>query len=49
MSSPELDRMTLDPGKMGGKPCIRGVRITVGTMTRLLAAGARKLGKQRAQ
>ncbi|MBK1617381.1 hypothetical protein CKO42_02705 [Lamprobacter modestohalophilus] len=39
MSYPELDRMTLDPGKMGGKPCIRGIRITVGTMTGLLAAG----------
>lgn len=39
MSYPELDRITLDPGKMGGKPCIRGIRITVGTITGLLAAG----------
>jgi uncharacterized protein (DUF433 family) len=24
-----LDRITVDPGKMGGEPCIRGLRITV--------------------
>lgn len=39
MSYPDLDRITLAPGKMGGKPCIRGIRITVGTITGLLAAG----------
>jgi uncharacterized protein (DUF433 family) len=39
MTYPELDRITLDPAKMGGKPCIRGIRITVGTITGLLAAG----------
>ena len=31
-------RITIDPGKMGGRPCIRGLRITVGTITGLLAA-----------
>ncbi|MCF7977188.1 MAG: DUF433 domain-containing protein [Chromatiaceae bacterium] len=34
--------MCSPPCVKGGKPCIRGIRITVGTMTRLLAAGARK-------
>ena len=32
------DRITIEPGKMGGRPCIRGMRITVGTITGLLAA-----------
>jgi len=32
-----LDRITLDPAIMGGKPCIRGLRVTVGTITGLLA------------
>ena len=35
----ELDRITLDPLVMGGKPCIRGMRITVGTIVGLLASG----------
>ena len=34
-----LDRITLDPGVMGGKACIRGMRVTVGTVVGLLAAG----------
>jgi uncharacterized protein (DUF433 family) len=34
-----LTRITLDPGTMGGKPCIRGLRVTVGTLVGLLAAG----------
>jgi uncharacterized protein (DUF433 family) len=33
------DRVTLDPEVMGGKPCIRGLRLTVGTVLGLLAAG----------
>lgn len=32
-------RITLDPAVMGGKPCIRGLRVTVGTILGLLAAG----------
>lgn len=32
------DRITLDPDVMGGKPCIRGLRLTVGTILGLLAA-----------
>lgn len=34
-----LDRITLDPNVMGGKPCIRGMRVTVGTILGLLASG----------
>ena len=39
MKIPDLDRITIDPKKIGGKPCIRGMRVTVGTITGLLAAG----------
>ena len=31
-----LSRITFDPGVMGGKPCIRGLRITVGAVLTLL-------------
>jgi uncharacterized protein (DUF433 family) len=34
-----LSRITFDPQVMGGKPCIRGLRVTVGTIVGLLAAG----------
>lgn len=34
-----LDRITHDPSVMGGRPCIRGMRVTVGTVMGLLAAG----------
>ncbi|HRC85945.1 MAG TPA: DUF433 domain-containing protein [Thermoanaerobaculia bacterium] len=34
-----LSRITLDPEVMGGKPCIRGLRLTVGTLLGLLAEG----------
>lgn len=37
---PELDRITFDPNVMGGKPCIRGMRVTVGTIVGLVASGA---------
>ena len=36
-----LTRITLDPDVMGGKPCIRGMRITVGTVVGLVASGRR--------
>ena len=39
MTFPEIERITLDPSVMGGKPCIRGLRVTVGTVVGLLAAG----------
>lgn len=35
----ELTRITHDPNIMGGKPCIRGLRVTVGTIVGLVAAG----------
>ena len=35
----ELERVTVDPEVMGGKPCIRGFRVTVGTILGLLSAG----------
>jgi uncharacterized protein (DUF433 family) len=34
-----LNRITHDPTVMGGRPCIRGMRVTVGTIMGLLAAG----------
>ncbi len=34
-----LARITHDPAQMGGRPCIRGLRVTVGTVVGLLAAG----------
>ena len=34
-----LERITFDPAVMGGKACIRGMRVTVGTVVGLLAAG----------
>ena len=36
---PQLMRITRDPAVMGGKPCIRGMRVTVGTVVDLVAAG----------
>lgn len=33
-------RITHNPAVMGGKPCIRGMRVTVGTVVGLLASGA---------
>jgi uncharacterized protein (DUF433 family) len=35
----DLSRITQDPAVMGGRPCIRGMRVTVGTIVGLLAAG----------
>lgn len=34
-----LDRITMDPTRMGGKPCIRDTRVTVGTIVGLVAEG----------
>jgi uncharacterized protein (DUF433 family) len=35
--NPAFDRITVEPGKCGGKPCIRGMRITVRRVLELLA------------
>jgi len=35
----DLKRITFDPNVMGGKPCIRGMRGTVGTIVGLVASG----------
>lgn len=34
-----LDRITVEPDKMGGQPCIRGMRFTVAHLLRLVADG----------
>ena len=34
-----LQRITLNPDVMGGKPCIRGMRVTVGMIVESIAAG----------
>ena len=34
-----LDRITVEPGKRSGKPCIRGLRITVQDVLEYLASG----------
>jgi uncharacterized protein (DUF433 family) len=39
MQEMALDRITRKPDVMGGKPCIRGMRVTVGTIVGLIAAG----------
>src|SRR5439155_23115036 len=36
----EITRITVNPDVMTGKPCIRGMRVTVATILGLLAAGA---------
>ncbi len=36
---PQLTRITRDSRMMGGKPCICGMRVTVGTIVGLVAAG----------
>ncbi len=35
----ELDRITRQPEVMGGKPCIRGMRVTVGMIVGQIGAG----------
>ena len=34
-----IDRITIEPGKCGGRPCIRGMRIRVTDVLELFAAG----------
>ncbi len=35
----QLNRITFNPDIMGGKPCIRGMRVTVGMIVGLVASG----------
>ncbi|MGI8782786.1 MAG: DUF433 domain-containing protein [Acidobacteriota bacterium] len=39
MATDLLARITHDPQVMGGRPCIRGMRVTVGTIVGLFASG----------
>jgi uncharacterized protein (DUF433 family) len=39
-----FDRITIEPGKCAGKPCIRGMRITVRRVLEILAASADRAG-----
>ncbi|MHB1930705.1 MAG: DUF433 domain-containing protein [Acidimicrobiales bacterium] len=34
-----FERITIEPGKMGGQPCIRGLRIPVATLVAMVADG----------
>lgn len=40
MQSTHLNRITIEPGKCGGRPCIRGMRIRVTDILGLLGSGA---------
>lgn len=35
----QFERITMDPAVMGGEPCIRGMRVTVGMVIEAMAAG----------
>ena len=37
-----LERITIEPGKCGGRPCIRGHRLRVSDILDLIAAGANR-------
>ena len=39
MAIENLDRITQNPDVMGGKPCIRGMRVTVGMIVGQIGAG----------
>jgi uncharacterized protein (DUF433 family) len=39
MTTTRFERITVDPNVMGGKPCIRGLRLPVSRLLGLLAAG----------
>jgi uncharacterized protein (DUF433 family) len=39
MQATNFERITVNPNQMGGMPCIRGLRIPVATVLRMLAGG----------
>jgi uncharacterized protein (DUF433 family) len=39
MELKQLDRISFDSAVMGGKPCIRGMRVTVGMIVGMIASG----------
>ena len=39
MPATNFERITVNPNQMGGAPCIRGLRIPVATVLRMLAGG----------
>lgn len=39
MVNGQFDRITVDPERLGGKPCIRGLRISAGMLVQMVAAG----------
>ena len=39
METTNFERITVNPNQMGGVPCIRGLRIPVATVLRMLAGG----------
>lgn len=39
MDNKRTSRITIEPGKRGGQPCVRGMRITVYDVLSYLAAG----------
>ena len=40
----KMDRITIDPEVMGGQPCIRGLRIPVALIIKLIASGKKSKG-----
>ncbi len=40
-----MNRITLEPGKRGGRPCIRGLRITVYDVLSMLVVGVNYLDR----
>lgn len=40
MKTRSLERISFEPGKCGGRPCIRGQRLRVADILALLGAGA---------
>jgi uncharacterized protein (DUF433 family) len=39
MQAANFERITINPNQMGGVPCVRGLRIPVATVLRMLAGG----------